>query len=146
MMGDPLSATWKSRFMDLADLVSIWSKDPSTSVGAVIVSPDRRSFAIGYNGFPAGMADDWRLNDREQKYPRIIHAEINALLNARFDVTGCHLFVQPFAPCQACASAIIQARIAFVYHPPIEEDGRWSVQQELARADMIECGVQVVEC
>jgi deoxycytidylate deaminase len=52
--------TWDARFMALAEHVAGWSKDPSTKVGAVIVSPDRRQLTTGYNGFPQGIADDAR--------------------------------------------------------------------------------------
>ena len=33
---------WEYRFLDMASLISTWSKDPSTKVGAVVVDEDRR--------------------------------------------------------------------------------------------------------
>lgn len=137
------SAIWQHRFMTLAREVATWSKDPSSQVGAVIVSPDRRSIATGYNGFPRGMQDDDRLHDREQKYPRVIHAELNALLNTRFDVAGAHMFVT-LSPCQPCASAIIQMQIGYVYAPSVDPSHRWARQQSEASEDMGACGVRVV--
>lgn len=140
-MTDLLPLHWQSRFFAMADLVASWSKDPSTKVGAVIVSPDRRQIAVGYNGFPAGMADDDRLNNREAKYPRTIHAEHNALLNAQFDVAGCHLFVT-FPPCLSCASVIIQMRIGRVYCPS-SDDERWGGEQKQAMGELRAAGVDL---
>ena len=44
--------TWDEYFMGLAHLSAMRSKDPSTQVGAVIVSNEHRVVSIGYNGFP----------------------------------------------------------------------------------------------
>ena len=46
--------TWDEYFMGLAHLSAKRSKDPSTQVGAVIVSSEHRVVSIGYNGFPYG--------------------------------------------------------------------------------------------
>ena len=63
---------WDSRFLELAKLVSTWSKDPSTKTGAVIVRPDRSVASIGFNGFPVKMSDHQELYDnREEKYSRL---------------------------------------------------------------------------
>jgi dCMP deaminase len=65
---------WDCRFLEMAELVGSWSKDPSTKVGAVIVDKDRRIVSTGYNGFPQGIADRSELlNDREKKYKLIVH-------------------------------------------------------------------------
>ena len=66
---------WDMRFLDMAKMVGSWSKDPSTQVGAAIVDNDRRVISVGYNGFPKGVADNERLEDREEKYKMIVHAE-----------------------------------------------------------------------
>ena len=106
---------WDMRFLGLAALIGTWSKDPSTQVGAVIVNDDRVVIGIGYNGFPRGVADTpERLNDRETKYSLIVHAEINAILNASGSVRGCTLYTSPFMPCVRCAGQIIQAGITRV--------------------------------
>ena len=43
---------WEEYFMAIAKLSAMRSKDPSTQVGACIVSNDNRSLSIGYNGTP----------------------------------------------------------------------------------------------
>ena len=102
---------WDLRFLEMARNAASWSKDPSTKVGAVIVDDDKRVISVGYNGFPKGVTDDERLNDREEKYKMIVHAERNALLFANKDVRNCNLFTYPFMPCSVCAGMIIQAGI-----------------------------------
>jgi hypothetical protein len=83
---------WDRRFLELAQLVGSWSKDPSTKVGAVIVDAAKRVRGIGFNGFARGIADaNYLLENRNAKLDRIIHAEINAVLNSSKDVDGCML-------------------------------------------------------
>jgi dCMP deaminase len=85
----PWQAKWDLRFLELAQLVSRWSKDTSTKVGAVIVTPENVVISIGYNGFAKRMPDaEEHYADREEKYSRIVHAETNAILFARTDVRG----------------------------------------------------------
>ncbi|MEG2909572.1 MAG: dCMP deaminase family protein, partial [Erysipelotrichaceae bacterium] len=105
--------TWDEYFMGLAHLSALRSKDPSTQVGAVIVSPQKKVVGIGYNGFPNGCSDDEFPWDREgdyeaTKYPFVVHAELNAILNSTKDLHGCSIYVSLF-PCNECAKAIIQS-------------------------------------
>lgn len=106
---------WDEYFMGLAHLSALRSKDPSTQVGACIVSNDKKVIGIGYNGLPRGCDDDlfpWgREGDfLETKYPFVVHAELNAILNSNADLRGCSLYVSLF-PCNECAKAIIQSGI-----------------------------------
>jgi dCMP deaminase len=103
---------WDERFLDLADRIAAWSKDPSTKVGAVIIRPNRTLVSIGYNGFPREVEDNYeRYEDRETKYQMVVHAEINAILTATEELKGCTLYVTPLHPCPQCAAAIIQVGI-----------------------------------
>lgn len=111
---------WDYRFLRLAKEIASWSKDPSTQCGAVVVRPDKTIASLGYNGFPKGMPDrpeDYA--DREVKYSRVIHAEMNALLNAKEQLLGYTLYVWPFFPCDRCAVHIIQSGIKRVVCPPL---------------------------
>ena len=112
--------SWDEYFMGLAHLSALRSKDPSTQVGACIVSPDRKVVGIGYNGFPIGCDDDdfpWaREGDfLETKYPFVVHAELNAILNSTQKLNGCSIYVSLF-PCNECAKAIIQSGIREVIY------------------------------
>jgi len=109
---------WDIRFMRIAKEISQWSKDPSSKIGAVIVNDDHRILATGYNGFPRGIQDDEdRLNNREIKYSLIVHAEMNALMNALYSgvsVKGTTLYVYGLPVCDNCTKSVIQAGISRV--------------------------------
>lgn len=102
---------WDERFLKLAEEVSTWSKDPSTQVGCVIVEPDTlRIMGLGFNGFPRGMCDHKELyDDRETKYSRTIHAEVNAVLNSS-KTEDCTAYVTA-PPCENCALVLIQSGV-----------------------------------
>ena len=108
--------SWDEYFMGVAMLAARRSKDPSTQVGACIVSPDNIIISTGYNGMPKGCSDDefpWERSgeEGETKYPYVVHAELNAVLNANGrDLRGSKLYVALF-PCNECAKAIIQCGI-----------------------------------
>jgi dCMP deaminase len=110
---------WHMRFMDVAKLVSTWSKDPSTQIGAVIVDPvSKRILSTGYNGFPKGIEDtEERLNDKEEKHKYVVHAEMNAIYNATnigVPLNDSYLYVWGLPVCSECAKGVIQAGISLV--------------------------------
>lgn len=107
--------SWSTYFMGIAHLSALRSKDPNTQVGAVIVDDEHKVVSIGYNGFPRGISDDaypWGREGEllESKYPYVVHAELNAILNAPRSIKNCTLYVSLF-PCHECAKALIQAGI-----------------------------------
>ena len=111
--------TWDEYFKGVAMLAARRSKDPNTQVGACIVSPDNIIISTGYNGLPNGCSDDeypWEREGEETKYPYVVHAELNAILNANGrDLRGSRLYVALF-PCNECAKAIIQAGVKEVLY------------------------------
>lgn len=117
--------------MALAILISLRSKDPSTQVGAVLVK-DRRIVGTGYNGYPSGCdesqfgwsrdipKDGWL----DTKYPYVIHAEVNALINTIAPTENCELFVTLY-PCNECAKLLIQGgvkKITYLDHKYPDQD------------------------
>lgn len=110
-----MNEKWDWRFMNIAKEISTWSKDPSSKIGAVIVNDEKRILSTGYNGFPKGIDDsEERLNDREQKYPLIIHAELNVLMNALYNgvsVRDATLYVYGLPVCGDCAKPVTQSGI-----------------------------------
>lgn len=107
--------SWDEYFMGVAVLSAMRSKDPNTQVGACIVNDENRVISIGYNGMPKGSMDDKMPWGREgdflsTKYAYVVHAELNAILNARMTVDRCRIYVSLF-PCNECAKAIVQSGI-----------------------------------
>jgi dCMP deaminase len=103
---------WELRYLEMAKLVSTWSKDPSTKVGSVIVDSDNTVISVGFNGLPRRIQDtDQRLNNRDIKLKMIIHAEINAIITAKRPLNGATIYTYPFMSCSQCAGLIIQSGI-----------------------------------
>ena len=104
--------SWDEYFMGVAILASKRSKDPNTQVGACIVDDNNIILSTGYNGFPYGCSDDvypWARSGEDSKYSYVVHAELNAILNARGkDLTGAKIYVDLF-PCNECAKQSFRA-------------------------------------
>lgn len=120
--------SWDTYFMGIAQLSSKRSKDPKTQVGACVVSPDNKIVGIGYNGFPKGISDDvfpWKDQGDflETKYPYVVHAEANAILNASQNLKDCKLFVTLF-PCNECTKLIIQSGIKELIYVSNKDAGK----------------------
>ena len=111
--------SWEEFFMGVALLAAERSKDPSTRVGACIVDENKIILSTGYNGFPKGCSDDefsWERIGEDTKYNYVVHAELNAILNAGGrSLRGSTLYVSLF-PCNECTKAIIQSGIAEVVY------------------------------
>lgn len=138
---------WDEYFMGMAHLAAFRSKDPNTQVGACIVNPERHVVGMGYNGFPMGCSDDVYPWEREgefldTKYPYVVHAELNAILNSIQPLKGCTLYVSLF-PCNECAKAIIQSGIDTVVY---ESDKYNGASDNLASKRMFQdAGVKLVQ-
>lgn len=114
--------SWDEYFMGIALLAANRSKDPNTQVGACIVSPENVIISTGYNGLPNGCSDDAFPWD-SGKYPFVVHAELNAILNAGGRVLrGARIYVALF-PCNECAKAIIQSGISEILYLSDKYDG-----------------------
>lgn len=112
--------SWDEYFMGIAFLSGMRSKDPSTQVGACIIDEDKKIIGIGYNGFPMGSSDDMMPWEREgdfleTKYPYVVHAELNAILNSIKSLKNSTIYVTHF-PCNECAKAIVQSGIKKVVY------------------------------
>lgn len=137
---------WDYRHLELAT----WygnrnSKDPSTKVGAVITDPfDETVVSLGFNGFARGVPDhksDYM--DRDRKYPRVIHAEMNAIMTAKSSLRGMSIYTSSLSPCMRCASCLIQAGISKVVFYSFSTPERWRAEMEDSIAMMKSAGVTV---
>jgi dCMP deaminase len=139
-----MSTKWDTRFLGLAAYISAWSKDPSSQVGAVITDGNR-IVSLGYNGFAAGVEDHPdRLADRDRKLNLTIHAEENAMIFAKRDLSGCTVFVT-HPPCPRCASKLIQEEVGRVVFIVPSDDflSRWGDDIELSLEMYGEAGIKV---
>ena len=110
----------------------------------MIINPDRVIIGTGYNGFARGVQDSAeRLHDRDEKYPRVIHAEINAILNANGSVKGSVLYTWPFPCCCPCSSLVIQSGIKMVVSPPTVPE-RWKKTVNMGMDMYREAGVEIL--
>jgi|LakMenEpi03Aug12_release.lakeMendotaPanAssembly.Ray.scaffolds.fasta_scaffold939481_2 dCMP deaminase len=144
---------WDKHFIDMCRLHAKLSKDPSTKVGAVIVTPDRQVVSAGFNGFPRGVKDDERLLDREVKLKLVVHAEMNAILaaaNLGIRVQGCTMYLAAESngvlwsgpPCSRCLVSLIQAgisEIVSIKNTCIPD--RWKDDIEFSRSIIEEVGL-----
>ena len=137
---------WDKRFLDMAQFVSEWSKDPSTKVGAVITDGDKKVISLGYNGLPQWVRDDPDiLNNREEKYKFIIHAEVNAILQAHKDnYFAGTIYTYPFLTCPQCAAMIIQAGIMRVVSYECVDE-RWIPRIEDSKKLLEMADIEVIE-
>ncbi len=113
---DQKQRAWDEYFMKIAETVALKSKDPSSKMGCVIVDPKKRVVSLGYNGMLQG-ADESKmtLSERPMKYYFAIHSEMNAILFAHQDLTGCTIYNR-VATCENCLKYCLQAGIKrFVY-------------------------------
>lgn len=112
--------SWNEFFMGVAKLAAKRSRDKNTQVGACIVR-NKKIISTGYNGMPS-TCDECGLPTKrtgkflDTKYPYIVHAEMNAILNApSTNLKDCSIYVTLF-PCCECAKAILQTGITKVYY------------------------------
>lgn len=118
---------WNTYMMRKAYLAATRATCDRKHVGAVIVTPDWRVAAEGYNGAPSGMPscdeEGHELvqtglgEDGQPKMSciRTLHAESNALDFAGRSAQGCTLFTT-VTPCYDCAKRIVNAGIAKVVY------------------------------
>lgn len=148
---DRRTLKWHRRFLEVARLISTWSKDPSTKTGCVVVDRNRAIVSVGYNGFARGVVDSAeRYDDRETKYRFVVHCDTNAIYSAAnrgVSLQGCTMYLTG-PPCNECMKGIVQSGIDAVVWPednPFERDesvrARWAAQIEAAEDMADEAGV-----
>lgn len=144
-----ISTSWHKKYLLLAKHISSWSKDPSTKVGAVAIGGVGQILATGYNGFPRNIADHQeRLNNRDQKYKYVVHAEMNCIYNATHNgisLKDSVLYVYGLPVCSECAKGVIQTGIKMVVMPEFKNTPeKWLNSFEKTRMVFNESGVNLL--
>lgn len=136
-----MNSKWDTRWLEMATHVSGWSKDPSTQVGAVIVRDGNRMVSLGYNGYPRGVLDSC-YHDKEYKYARVVHAEVNAVLEAKGE--GDTLYCTHVC-CNECAKIICQTNIKkVVYDEGLSADREVQYGVDVTRSMFRERGISLL--
>ena len=128
----------------------IFSKDPSTKVGALILAPDSYEIlSLGYNGMPRKIDETkperWQ---RPIKYMFVEHAERNAIYNATrkgVSLDGAIALVTMF-PCADCARGLIQVGISMLVctKPTKELIDRWGAHFDVSTEMLQEAEVSIL--
>ena len=137
---------WHDRYLELAQQIASWSKDPSSKIGAIAVGSKGQVLAQGYNGFPRGIEDsEIRFENKELKYKYVVHAEMNLIYNASYNgvsLDGSTVYVTGLPVCSECAKGLIQVGVREVIMP-IQEDtpDKWVQSFKLSKELFEEAGV-----
>lgn len=158
---------WHSFFLTTAYHYAEKSPDAQTQCGCVIVK-DNKQVGQGYNGWPRsskkknkcpfvwwkqrgdkpdkyynnlldkGDFDDMLPNLRDEKYPWMIHAEINAVLSCESKPEGCIAYITG-PPCMDCSLFMWQVGIKkIIYlggqHIQMLQDEEYQIHMEIFKA------------
>lgn len=136
-----------SKWLELASVVSMRSKDPSTKVGCVIIDETGQLISEGYNSFSKGVNEsEDRLNNREEKYRFVLHAEMKAILNSDSNLSGATAFVT-HAPCCNCMAAMAEVGIKKVVVKEVLQSwqDRFPDSYRVSSEIRDECGIEFIE-
>ena len=141
---------WTEYFLNLAEQIKLKSKDQSTKIGAVIVGIDNEVLSTGYNSFPRGLNDNVpERQERPQKYFWMVHAEINAIINAArigTPVKNSTIYLTCGLPCADCAKAIINAGIKKIVCKNDRNDVKgdlWIEHRKVSIEMLNECNIEI---
>ena len=143
---------WDVCMLEMAGTLAKMSKDPSTQVGALLVSPDKRKMSGGYNGFPVAIDDreEWwnrrESDDPEEfvKYDLVVHAEENAICQARTDLTDWTLYCT-HQSCLRCSRLIAAQGVKKVVWDAAHGVTRMDLQTNKALKLFQAAGIKVVQ-
>lgn len=140
---------WTKRYLEMASLISQWSKDPNTGIGAVVIGDSGQILTTGFNGFARGIRDSKdRLNNREKKYTYIVHGEQNAIYNASLSgisLRNSTLYVYGLPVCSTCADGVIQSGIRKVVIQIADDvSEKWYESFQITKSKFRECEVSYI--
>jgi len=138
------------KYFQLAEFqANLFSKDPSTKVGAIFLAPhSHQILTLGYNGMPRNF-DETR-PERWQRPVKLFfcaHAEQNAVANACRHGTPLEnsIAVVTMFPCSSCAKLMIQSGVAtLVTKRPNLQCERWGEEFKYSLEMFTEVGVNII--
>lgn len=106
---------WDHYALLLANVAAMKSKDPWKKVGCCLLRSDNSIASVGFNGFPAGMEEDW--SDRDRRRMFVCHAEQNAL---RYITPGeASTAASTLLPCNDCLKSLASYGIKKVIYSEV---------------------------
>jgi len=139
-----------TKLISIAKSYAQLSKD-SVKVGAILCDEEGGILSAGFNGFPRGVADlQERYDDADTRDRLIVHAEVNALLQAArtgASTQGSTLVVWGRTVCAECAKAAVQAGVVKILMPKIqpEQSLKWTMHRQWTRLITAEASVELIE-
>lgn len=138
--------------MNEARNMSSFSPDPSMKCGTVIFNAGM-IVGSGWNDMPVGWNGNCRTDEevwqRPLKYDRVVHGEVNAVLDAGHEAEGAVAYCWPpgLGPaCSRCAAVMIQAGITKVFFVDkgTFSSEHWNKPVEIGNEMFKEAGVELV--
>jgi len=139
-----------TKLISIAKSYAQLSKD-SVKVGAILCDEEGGILSAGFNGFPRGVADlQEQYDDADTRDRLIVHAEVNALLQAArtgASTQGSTLVVWGRTVCAECAKAAVQAGVVKILMPKIqpEQSLKWTMHRQWTRLITAEASVELIE-
>jgi dCMP deaminase len=141
----PIGQKEFAHIKEAGDYANRRSPDPSTKVGAKILSKSNQAF-FGVNDFPHRyVADIPTWENRDLKNKIVVHAEINAILQCLESGHTPDILYTTKAPCERCAGVIINSGVTTVFFPERVTSSSWAASQELALRLFACSGLKVIE-
>ena len=131
-----LSNKWDIRYMQLAEQISTWSKDPTSKIGAVAVGDKGQVLAQGYNGYIAGC--EHKMITKDNHNIATVHAEQNTITDcAKRGVSSnnCKAYITHY-PCYNCMKLMVSCGICEINY--IEDYKNDNLVKDLANEAKIE--------
>ena len=132
--------SWDETYIQMATIIAMRSKDPSTKAGSVIIDADKVVVGLGYNGWVRGADDSDFTWERKgdflnTKYAFVVHAEENAVYNANKSTKDCTIYCTLF-PCNECAKTIVQKGIKEVVYASdkYHDEDIWKASRKIFKA------------
>lgn len=97
-------------FMNLAEEIANKSDEPGTHVGCVIVDRNKNIISTGYNHYVVDRSSKYMTDDKPMRYLLSVHAEMNALINAKQSLNNCIVYTT-HASCDNCLKHLISAGV-----------------------------------
>lgn len=137
------------KFYKLAKYAAdLFSKDPNTKVGCVCIEPNSLHIkSFGYNGFPRKLVENETKWSKDNKYPYVVHAEMNMICNASLNGVSLQnsILITTMFPCNECAKLLIQSGIkTIISKKPNMSSSKWGESFKISQDMFKELNIEII--